>query len=134
MKAEIAIGEPSLQMRSIRLMAALRRDRSYDGCCLSVVPAATIVGSQSRSMEMRLVSRDNLSKIPKARIKRKMASFPRCSFNGRPSVGSIVGSVDMGTPSRTSLAMMMTQQTQAAITTIRLTETVVKSVRSRDGA
>ena len=75
MKAEISIGDPSLQIRSIRLMTALRRDRSYMGCCLSAVPAVTIVGTQSRSMETRLVIRDNLSKIPNARISRKTASF-----------------------------------------------------------
>ena len=75
MKAEITIGDPSLQMRSIRLMTALRRDRSYMGCFLSAVPAVTIVGTQSRSMETRLASRDNLSKIPNARIRRNIASF-----------------------------------------------------------
>lgn len=75
MKAEIAIGDPSLQMRSIRLMTALRRDKSYGGCCLSVAPAVTIVGTQSRSMEIRLASRDNLSEIPSANIRRKVASF-----------------------------------------------------------
>ena len=75
MKAEIAIGAPSLQMRSIRLMTALRRDRSYMGCFLSAVPAVTIVGTQSRSMETRLASRDSLSTIPKARSRRNIASF-----------------------------------------------------------
>ena len=134
MKAEIAIGEPSLQMRSIRLMTALSRDRSYGGWSLSATPAATIVGTQSRSMETRLASRDNRSKIPSARIRRKRASFHWCSFNGRASVGSVVGSVDVGTSSCTSLLMMTAQQTQAAMTTTRLTETVVKRVRSRDGA
>ena len=134
MKAEIAIGEPSLHMRSIRLMTALSRDRSYGGWSLSAAPAATIVGTQSRSMETRLASRDNRSKIPSARIRRKRASFHWCSFNGRASVGSVVGSVDAGTSSCTSLVMMMAQQTQAAMTKTRLTEIVVKRVRSRDGA
>ncbi len=134
MKAEIAIGDPSLQTRSMRLMTALRWVRSYVSCCLSVVPAAAMVGTQSRSMETRLANRDNLSNIPSAKIRRKIASFHWCSFNGRASVGSLAPSVDVGTSSCTSWVMMKAQQTQAAITTTRLTETVVKSVRSRDGA
>ncbi len=134
MKAEIAIGDPSLQMRSMRLMTALRWVRSYVGCCLSVVPAAAMVGTQSRSMETRLASRDNLSNIPSARIRRKIASFNWCSFNDRASLGFVAPSVDVGTSSCTLWVTMKAQQTQAAITTTRLTKTVVKSVRSRDGA
>lgn len=134
MKAETAIGDPSLQMRSTRLITALRRDRSYGGCCLSVAPAATIVGTQSRSIETRFASRDNRSKIPNARIKRKTASLHWCSFSGRASVGSMAPSVASGASFRTSFVIMAAQQTQAAMTTTRLTETVVKRVRSREGA
>ena len=99
-----------------------------------MLPVATIVGTQSRSMETRFASRDNLSITPRARIRRKITSFHWCSFNGRASVGSIALSVDVGISGCTSLVMMTAQQTQAAITTTRLTKTVVKRVRNLDGA
>ena len=134
MKAEMAIGEPILQMRSIRLMTALRRDRSYGACCLSIAgETATIVGTQSRSMETRLATLDNLSRIPNARMRRKVASFHWCNFSGRASLDSM-GPLVGGTSSCTSFVMMKAQQTQAAMTTTRLIATVVKRVFSRDGA
>ena len=95
---------------------------------------ATIVGTQSRSTEMRFASRDSLSKMPRIKIRIKRASFHRCSFNGRALGESTADLVDVGTSSLSSFLIMIAQQTQAAITTTRLTDTVVRSVRRRDGA
>ena len=134
MNMENRIGEPNLQTKSMRLMTAFKCVKSYRTSCFSPAWLLARVGNQSRSIETRFANRESLSIIPRAKIARKTTSLNWVTARGRASSFGAFGSFDRGADVRALFPMIKAQQRQAATTTIRLTEIVVRRVRRREGA
>ena len=134
MNIDITIGAPSLQIKSIRDIAAFNCVRSYGVSPLSDSMVVANTGTQSRSIEMRLARRESLSMTPRAKIIRKIVSLNPPTDSGRGRSTEALGSGGEAVSLRPSCVMTITQQKQASMTTMRFTVMVVRSVLRRDGA